>query len=282
MSEHSQKHGHSHKQEPSGGVMQSSARVLEPPPSELRPILEWQQVSLEFAGRQVLHDLTAWVGAGELTCLCGSNGAGKTQMVRLGLGFMRPPVGKIILLGGDPSETRHKVGYVPQLKAFNRGFPATVEDVLVAAIRGAWPLFRRGGERDRAAAALQRVGGLTLLDKDISVLSGGELQRVFVARALLQDPELLVLDEPLAAIDTKGRAQLMDLMGELRAAKKITILLITHSEPVVRSLADRVIFLDKGHLVGWGETSRMLAIDELRDVAFIGHDHESAIHGEEG
>jgi zinc transport system ATP-binding protein len=282
MSEHSEKHGHSHKHETAARVLQSSSRVLEPPPAELKPILEWQHVSLEFAGRQVLHDLTAWVCAGELTCLCGSNGAGKTQMIRLGLGFMRAPVGKIILLGGEPSKTRHNVGYVPQLKAFNRSFPATVEDVLVAAIRGAWPLFRRVGERDRAAAALQRVGGLTLLDKDISVLSGGELQRVFVARALLQDPLLLVLDEPLAAIDTKGRAQLMDLMGELKADKKITILLITHSELVVRSLADRVIFLDKGHLVGWGETSRMLAIDELRDVAFIGHDHESAIHGDEG
>jgi molybdate transport system ATP-binding protein len=129
---------------------------------------------------------------------------------------------------------------------------------------------------------LQRVGGLTLLDKDISVLSGGELQRVFMARALLQNPQLLILDEPLAAIDTKGRGQLMDLMEQLRQERKISLLLITHSEPVVSRLADRVIFLEKGHLVGWGETSRMLAIDELRDVAFFGHDHESVIHGEEG
>ena len=103
-----------------------------------------------------------------------------------------------------------------------------------------------------------------------------------MARALLQNPQLLILDEPLAAIDTKGRGQLMDLMEQLRQERKISLLLITHSEPVVSRLADRVIFLEKGHLVGWGETSRMLAIDELRDVAFFGHDHESVIHGEEG
>ena len=278
---HSQHHGHSHDHD-SSYVITPAKRVIEPPSTGRPRVLEWQHVSLEFEGKQVLHDISAWIEAGELTCLCGANGAGKTQMIRLGLGFMRAPVGKIFLLGGDPSKKRHMVGYVPQLKAFNRNFPATVEDVLVAAIRGGWPLFRRRGERDRVAEVLQRVGGLTLLDKDISVLSGGELQRVFMGRALLQNPELLILDEPLAAIDTKGRAQLMDLMDELRSSQKMTLLLITHSEPVVRRLADRVIFLEKGHLVGWGETTRMLAIDDLREVAFFGHDHESVIHGEEG
>jgi zinc transport system ATP-binding protein len=256
--------------------------VIEPPKNDRDKILEWTHVSLEFEGRLVLDDISVWVGSRELTCLCGANGAGKTQLVRAGLGFMAPTLGHVRLLGQDPVATRKMVGYVPQLKAFNKNFPATVEDVLVAAMRGSWPLFRKRGERDRAAAHLQKVGGLTLLDKDISVLSGGELQRVFVARALLQNPKLLILDEPLAAIDTKGRAQLMDLMEELRFAREMALLLITHSEPVVRRLAERVIFLEKGRMVGWGERERMLSLDELRQVAFFGHDHESVIHGEEG
>jgi zinc transport system ATP-binding protein len=252
------------------------------PAGDSERVLEWQNVSLEFEGRQVLHDITAWIQAGELTCLCGSNGAGKTQLIRLGLGFSRAAVGQVRLFGQDPAKTRHLIGYVPQQKAFNRNFPATVEDFLIAALRGCWPLFCRKRERAMAAESLQRVGGLTLLDKDIGVLSGGELQRVFVARALIQNPKMLILDEPLAAIDTKGRAQLMDLMEGLRAERQLSILLITHSEPVVRKLADRVLFIEKGRLVGWGETNAMLAIDELRDVAFFGHDHESVIHGEEG
>ena len=260
----------------------SSASSLPPIAEHARKVLDWSRVSLQFEGRQVLHDVSVWVEAGELTCLCGANGAGKTQLIRLGLGFLQPSVGRVTLLSGEPKNTRYKVGYVPQLKTFNRNFPAIVEDVLVAAMRGSWPLFRRSGERDQAAAALQRVGGLTLLDKDVGVLSGGELQRVFMARALLQKPELLVLDEPLAAIDTHGRSQLMDLMEELRASRSMAILLITHSEPVVRRLADRVIFLEKGRMVGWGSADEMLSIDELRAVAFFGHDHESVIHGEEG
>jgi zinc transport system ATP-binding protein len=214
--------------------------------------------------------------------LCGSNGAGKTQLIRLALGFNTPAVGKVSLVGKHPSRSRHLVGYVPQLKAFNRNFPATVEDVLVASVRGSWPLFCSKRERDRAAEMLDKVGGLSLLDKEIAVLSGGELQRVFMAKALIKDPRLLILDEPLAAIDTKGRARLMDLMDELRATKSLSILLITHSEPVVRRLADRVIFIERGEIVGWGDASEMLAVDSMRDVAFFGHDHESVIHGEEG
>lgn len=256
--------------------------VIIPPSSDVQPILEWRDVSLQFEGRQVLNAINVWVGAGELTCLCGANGAGKTQLVRLGLGLVSPTVGQVRLLGGSPKDTRNQVGYVPQLKAFNRNVPATVEDVLIAAMRGAWPLFSRRGERDEAARVLQRVGGLTLLDRDICQLSGGELQRVFMARALLQNPKLLVLDEPLAAIDTNGRARLMDLMDELRTDGKVTLLLITHSEAVVRRLGDRAIFLEKGRLVGWGPVDQMLSIDSLREVAFFGHDHETAIHADEG
>ena len=202
--------------------------------------------------------------------------------MRLGLGLINPTIGQVRLLGGAPINTRSSVGYVPQLKAFNRNVPATVEDVLIAAIRGSWPLFSRRVERDEAAHVLQRVGGLTLLDRDIGQLSGGELQRVFVARALLQKPKLLVMDEPLAAIDTNGRAKLMDLMDELRTDAKLSVLLITHSEAVVRRLGDRAIFLEKGRLVGWGTVDQMLSIESLREVAFFGHDHETAIHADEG
>lgn len=277
-------HKHSHEHDPASSFThRHTGNVLGTPPSNGKPrVLEWSHVSLQFEGRQVLNDIDVWMGAGELTCLCGANGAGKTQLIRIGLGLVSPSVGQVKLLGGSPVDNRRRVGYVPQLKAFNRNVPATVEDVLISAMRGAWPLFPRQGERDRAAHVLQRVGGLTLLDKDVGILSGGELQRVFMARALLQDPEILILDEPLAAIDTAGRGKLMDLMEELRNSGAVSILLITHSEAVVRRLGDRAIFLEKGRLVGWGQVDEMLSIEDLRESAFFGHDHESAIHGEEG
>lgn len=266
------------------GKLQRAAQPswIRVPDSTSHKVMEWQQVSLDYAGKQVLSDVNAWVHASELTCICGANGAGKTQLVRMGLGFVQPRVGEVKLLGTSPEKARKRVGYVPQFKSFNRGFPATVEDVLVAAKRGIWPLWSKSSERDHAAAALQRVGGLPLLDKDIAVLSGGELQRVFMARALITGPDLLVLDEPLAAVDTHGRASMIDLLRHLHQEDKLSIILITHSDTVVSALASRVMFLEKGRVIGWGNPEELMNIDELREVAFFGHDHELVIDGGEG
>lgn len=244
--------------------------------------MEWDHVSLDYEGKHVLSDVNAWIHSGELTCICGANGAGKTQLVRMGLGFVAPRVGQVKLFETTPDRSRSRVGYVPQFKSFNRGFPATVEDVLIAAKRGFWPLWSKKSERDHAAAALQRVGGLPLLDKDVAVLSGGELQRVFLARALIIKPELLVLDEPLAAVDTQGRGAMIDLLRRLHQEDKLSIVLITHSEAVVANLAERVMFLEKGRVIGWGTPSELMKIEALHQVAFFGHDHEAVIDGGEG
>ena len=244
--------------------------------------MEWDKVSLDYEGKHVLSDVNAWIHAGELTCICGANGAGKTQLLRMGLGFVAPRVGQVRLFETKPQSSRSRVGYVPQFKSFNRGFPATVEDVLIAAKRGVWPLWSRQSEREQAAAALQRVGGLPLLDKDVSVLSGGELQRVFLARALIIKPDLLVLDEPLAAVDTQGRGTMIELLRSLHQEDKLSIVLITHSEAVVSNLAERVMFLEKGRVIGWGTPGELMKIEALHEVAFFGHDHEAVIDGGEG
>lgn len=244
--------------------------------------MEWQNVTLDYEGKQVLSGVNAWIHAGELTCICGANGAGKTQLVRMGLGFVLPRTGHVKLFQTKPEKSRHRVGYVPQFKSFNRGFPATVEDVLVAAKRGAWPLWSKSSEREHAAEALRRVGGLDLLDKDVAVLSGGELQRVFLARALITSPELLVLDEPLAAVDTQGRGAMVDLLRSLHHDGKLSIILITHSESVVANLAERVMFLERGRVIGWGKPDELMKIEALHEVAFFGHDHEAVIDGGEG
>jgi len=186
-------------------------------------------------------------------------------------------VGDVLLLGGHPKVTRHKVGYVPQLKNFNRSYGATAEEVLVAALRGSWPFWIRGAERDVVADALRQVDGLSLLHRDLKVLSGGEIQRVFLARAMIIEPELLILDEPMAGVDAKGRAGMFELLSEIRTKKSVTVVLITHNEALVSQLADRVIIMEGGRVVGWGLPEHVMSIDKLRQVAFFGHDHETAM-----
>ena len=273
---------HSHTSSNLAPSMEPGPSWVHPTNSTVPKVMEWEGVSVEFEGRRVISDLSVWIHRGELTCICGANGAGKTQLIRVGLGFVLPMAGTVKLLGEAPLLSRWQVGYVPQLKTFSRNYPATVEDVLVAALRGSWPLLVRKFERDKAAVALRRVGGLTLIDKDIGVLSGGELQRVFLARALVSNPQILVLAEPMAAVDSKGRAGMFELLAGLRDGHEITIVLITHSDAIVSELSDRVMFLEKGRLVGWGTPAEVMTIESLREVAFFGHDHEAAIHGAEG
>jgi ABC-type Mn2+/Zn2+ transport system ATPase subunit len=265
-------------------------RSLDPNPDWIFPVnasaekvVEWDHVSLNFGGRRVLSELSAFAYQNELTCICGANGAGKTQLLRVTMGVVAPCQGRVQLLGDTPAKTRKNVGYVPQLKAFNRSYPASVEDVLVAALRGEWPLKVSSGERSMAADSLSKVGGVSLLDKIVGDLSGGEVQRVFMARALMGKPAMIVMDEPMAAVDHKGRHAMLDLLFNLRSQGGVSVLLITHSEQLVSEIADRIMFLDKGRLVGWGTPAEVLKIDALRDLAFAGHDHEAEIHSvEEG
>jgi zinc transport system ATP-binding protein len=263
--------GHLHRE-----TSPTNTWIFAPEPDDRR-VLEWSHVSLQISDRPVLSDVSCWIRDEELTCLCGANGAGKTQLIRIGLGLIQPTLGKSLLFSRDPIHARRNVGYVPQLKLFNRNFPARAVDLIVASKIGRWPLWTRREDRDEAASALRQVGGLHLLDKDIGGLSGGEMQRVFFARALVTQPKLLILDEPFAAVDTKGRAELLDELHRLKSTSKVAIVLITHSQAIVEELADRVIFLEKGRLVGWGAKAQVMACEELREVAFFGHDHEHAI-----
>ncbi|MCX6118086.1 MAG: metal ABC transporter ATP-binding protein [Proteobacteria bacterium] len=285
---HSSNHGHGHTHSPDASIKsptvgndQKSPWIFKPESTAKRS-MEWDNVSFQYGGRQVVDGITSWLCQGELTCICGSNGAGKTQLLRLGLGLIKPTCGVVKYDGSMVSPLKRNIAYVPQQKNINRNFPATVIEVLIAAYRGAWPLSIRKVERDLAATMLQRLGSLNLLDKDVGVLSGGELQRVFIARALITDPQILILDEPMAAVDSKGRQMIQELMMQLKSDQKMTIALITHSDTIVEMIADRVMFLEKGKLVGWGLPSQVMNVQELREVAFFGHDHEGVIDGGEG
>ncbi|MCZ7679630.1 MAG: metal ABC transporter permease [Sandaracinaceae bacterium] len=161
----------------------------------------------------MLHDITFWIPKGEFVCLVGPNGAGKSTFLKTVLGLVEPTRGSVEILGKPIAEAHRAVGYVPQRKGFDRSFPARAVDLIVAAIRGKWPLRVTAAERERARAVLRRVGGEGLIDKDLAGLSGGETQRVFLARALVNDPVLLILDEPTAGVDARGRAGVRRLVG---------------------------------------------------------------------
>ncbi|MEI7891459.1 MAG: metal ABC transporter ATP-binding protein [Myxococcales bacterium] len=214
-------------------------------------VLDVRGVTVQFGGRTVLDDITFHVPVGEFLCLCGPNGAGKSTLLKAILGLVRPDTGSISITGLDTVRGRSKVGYVPQRKNFDLDFPASPLEVVVAALLGRWPLGIRADERERAMAALRRTGAELLAHRRMRDLSGGETQRVFLARALVTNPELMILDEPTAGVDVGGRAAIIELMAEISASETIAAVLVTHNMKAIARCAERVLYLDKS-VRAWG------------------------------
>ena len=241
------------------------------PPEDATRVLEVNNVSVTFGKRQVLEEVTFHVPVGEFLCLCGPNGAGKSTLLKVILGLLDPTEGKVTIGGLDPVRGRNKVGYVPQRKSFDRDFPATPLEVVVANLRGKWPLMIRDDERKLAMEALERTGAKKLAKSQMRELSGGETQRVFLARALVTKPELLILDEPTAGVGVGGRAAIVDLMAEISASETIAAVLVTHNLQAIARCAERVIYLDR-KVRAWGLWSELSSESEL--AAIQGGDHK--------
>ena len=237
--------------------------------------LEIEDLVVELGGVRILDGVSLEAGASEFLCLCGPNGGGKTTLLKAVLGLVAPRAGRIRVLGEPPATGRRHVGYLPQRKAFAHNFPATAVDLIVAARRGTWPLRVRDDEREAARLALSRVGGEKLMGKALASLSGGETQRVFLARALVNGPSLLLLDEPTAGVDARGRAEFLGLLAEVKARGSLAAVLVTHNLEAVRRLADRVVYLD-GTVVAAGPPDEVLADQALTPRASFGHDHAEA------
>jgi ABC-type Mn2+/Zn2+ transport system ATPase subunit len=235
--------------------------------------IEARDLSVVLGGRRVLDGVTLSVRTGEFICLCGPNGGGKTTFLKATLGLLPLAGGQLRVLGGSAESARPSVGYLPQRKGFAPDFPATVVELLVAARRAGWPLHVRREDREAARATLARVGGAKLIDEPLAGLSGGEIQRAFLARALVNEPRLLLLDEPTAGVDAAGRSEFLDLLAEVAGRDDLTAVLVTHNLGAVRRLADRVAYLDST-LRSFGAPDEVLTGGPDERRAFAGLDHE--------
>lgn len=182
--------------------------------------------------RDLIAGIDLDVHAREIVTLIGPNGAGKTTLVKLMLGIEKPDRGELY----RPTSTL--IGYVPQRFDIERAIPMTVARFLA---------LGHGASDDEIAAALAEVGAARTVDQQLSQLSGGETQRVLIARALLRRPNLLVLDEPARGVDYVGEADLYDLIGSLRDNRGLGVLLVSHDLHVVMAKSDRVICIN-GHV----------------------------------
>ena len=197
------------------------------------PALAYNHVWFDYGGDPAVEDITFALKQGEFAAVLGPNGSGKTTLLKLALGLLRPTRGAVSLLGEDPGRFRrwHQVGYVPQvIEEMHHRFPATVEEVVGHGLyRGFNPLtvFRGPGD-SRTQQALETAGIPHLSKSRVSDLSVGQEQRMLIARAVAREPRILLLDEPVAAVDAAGQEQFYALLRRLNQDLGITIVIVTH------------------------------------------------------
>ncbi|MEE4639642.1 MAG: metal ABC transporter ATP-binding protein [Wenzhouxiangella sp.] len=207
--------------------------------------IDFFDVDFAYGVAPVLDKVSLRVRAGEFWALLGPNGGGKSTLIKLALGLLKPNRGRIRIFGETPSEARARIGYVPQFATFPRDFPLAVNQVVLQGRLQAGNWWRPMGKAHKAAAAgsLDRAGIAHLAKRPIGTLSGGQLQRVLIARALAAEPELLLLDEPTAHVDTDGETNFFDLLASLR--KQMAIVMVSHDVGLVSRHVDRVACLNK-------------------------------------
>ena len=192
------------------------------------PAVEISDLSFSYDGEPVLTGVSLTLAPGDFVGVVGPNGGGKTTLVKLILGLLRPTSGQVRVFGERPHTARRRIGYVPQSFAARSGFPVTVaEVVLMGRLRRNSPLGRYG-RADRAAAedALDRVALGDLAHRPMESLSGGQRQRVLIARGLAAGADMLILDEPTASVDVTAEAEIHAVLQELN--RDMTIILVTH------------------------------------------------------
>ena len=234
----------------------------ETPPERL---IEVYGASIRRNGRATLDAVDLTVCAGEIVTLIGPNGAGKTTLVKVALGLMET----------DSGAARRKpglrIGYMPQHLTADRALPLTVRRFLAL-----------GGRRyaDRARGALAEVGVAHVMDSPFQSLSGGESRRVLLARALLGEPELLVLDEPSAGIDVVGQNELYDLIRGIRDERGCGVLLVSHDLHLVMAATDRVLCLNS-HVCCAGRPEAVARHPEYLSLFGVGSRHALAVYTHE-
>lgn len=236
------------------------------------PAVSVLDLTAGYGHHVALRDITVDIPAGRLVGIVGPNGSGKSTLLKCIVGTHRPMRGSIRVLGEPQRAARRLIAYVPQRNEVERDFPITVREVVALGRHGERGWFRRLTRDDHrmVEAALARTGLEALADRAIDALSGGQLQRTFVARALAQDRPVFVLDEPFVGIDVATEAALFDLLAELRDGGR-SIIVVHHDLADVRERFDHCILLD-GRLLDQGPPATVLAPDQVFRV-FSGHRH---------
>lgn len=230
-------------------------------------MIDVSRLGVQVQERTILEDVSFHLPSGSFLAVIGPNGGGKSTLVRALLG-LQAHSGTVRF---DPA--RPDIGYIPQIKTLDRTFPARAEELVATALRRRWPWTVDASCRDGVHEALKKVGADHLAHQQIRNLSGGELQRVYLAKAMISRPPFLILDEPAAGVDVAGAADMLECVEHFRKERTATIIMVTHDWDAAAHHASHALVLNK-QVISFGPASEALSGDALR-LAFghVGHAH---------
>jgi zinc transport system ATP-binding protein len=243
------------------------------------PLITLHDVSFSYNGEPTLEHITLDVLPGDYVGVIGPNGGGKTTLIKLMLGLLQPKNGTIKLWDADQSEFKqwHKIGYVPQ-RAGTSDFrlPITVKEVVGFGRVGDKPRVSRHTDRTAVQEAMERVGIADLATRRLNDLSGGQQQKVFIAKALAAEPEVLVLDEPTVGVDVRAQDEFYQLVAELNKHHGLTIIMVSHDIDVVVNEVSKLACINK-ELVYHGHPKEFMQQDYLTKL--YGKTRKFILHG---
>jgi zinc transport system ATP-binding protein len=240
----------------------------------MTPVIETAGLSVVLGGFTALRSVDLTVERSDFLAVIGPNGAGKSTLLRVLLGLQKPSTGSVRVLDREPGKAAARgIGYVPQVKTLDRSFPAVSCEVVYSGYARRWPFAMSRTQHALACAALAQVGAAHLAHRPFSILSGGELQRVYLARALVREPQLILLDEPAAGIDRPGEEDMYHVLEAYRQRTGAAIVMVTHDWGAAYHHASRVLLLNQS-VIACGAPRAALSGANLRQAfGHAGHAH---------
>ncbi|MBM7604718.1 zinc transport system ATP-binding protein [Metabacillus crassostreae] len=240
-----------------------------------QPVIEINNLNFTYERTKVLENINLTVEQGSFLGLVGPNGSGKTTLLKCLLGLLKPQNGEVKLFGQPIQKFKnwHEVGFVSQkANSFNTGFPASVFEVVSSGLTSKLGLFTFLGKKDRQTVlnAIEAVGLKEFTKRNIGELSGGQQQRAFIARAIVSEPKLLILDEPTVGVDAQTVQNFYEMLMKLNRQMGITLILVTHDVGTITDKVTHVACINKHlHFHGKSEEFESLKENEMSD--FYGH-----------
>lgn len=233
----------------------------------MREVVSVRNVDFRYNSDNVLSDISFEVSRGDYLGIVGPNGSGKTTLLKLILGYYKPTRGEIEVFGKKPENLKERdlIGYVPQITAGKIvSFPATAKEVVLMGLvsQKKFPKAIRREDEKKAEEILEMMNMVNLKERMVGELSGGERQKILLCRALIHDPELLILDEPVTALDPESRQEFYLLLERINREKEVTIMMVTHDTGEIGNYATKLLYLDR-RVIFFGSLENFCQSEEM-------------------